>query len=127
MSVFLEVTTTCLSCSKPLYGRPDKKFCNAGCKNEYNNRLQRQERQDINKIDLILKHNRRILKQWLDSASSRKASKSELMQLGFHFEYYTHHYTNYKQDRYCFCYEYGYLPLEDEKYLVVKKKETITI
>ena len=123
MSEAVSITSTCLSCGKPLRGRLDKKFCDLACKNEYGNRLQRQERTEIRQIDLILKHNRRILKTWLDTFPSRWVSKTELMQEGFRFDYYTHHYTNYKKDQYVFCYDYGYLALGDGRCLVVRKKE----
>ena len=112
--------TSCLHCGKPLRGRIDKKFCDSGCKNEFNNRIHRQERHEISRIDLILKHNRRALKECLGAFPSRRVSETELLQRGMRFEYYTHHYVNARQDRYCFCYDYGYLMLGEGRYLVVK-------
>ena len=122
MPGIVDISNTCRSCGRPLSGRLDKKFCDPGCKNEYNNRLQRQERREINHIDLIVKHNRRILKQSLGTESRRKVAKTELMQRGLRFEYHTHHYTNHRKDQYVFCYDYGYLVLKDGKCLVVKSK-----
>jgi hypothetical protein len=126
MPVAVTIPTTCLSCGKPLKGRLDKKFCDSGCKNEYNNRLQRQERSAIHQIDQILKHNRRVLKKCLDAFPNRKVQKTELMQAGLRFEYYTHHYTNHRNDRYCFCYDYGYLELGEGQCLVVRSKTSTT-
>ncbi|MDP4215026.1 MAG: hypothetical protein Q8927_02415 [Bacteroidota bacterium] len=90
-----QTATLCFNCGKPIHGRADKKFCHSGCKNDYNNRLQRQERAAISDIDLILKHNRRILKEFLGEASTKKIALLTLVQKGFRFEYCTHQYSNY--------------------------------
>ena len=52
-----------------------------------------------------------------------KANKEKLQRLGFQFKYFTHTYTNKKGTIYYYCYEYGYLPLENDWYLIVKAKE----
>jgi len=115
--------TTCLACNKIIRsGRPDKKYCNDGCRNDYNNRLMQAERAEIKGIDLILKHNRRILKEALNGDGSKKISREQLVKKGFRFDFHTHFYTNYKKDQYVFCYDYGYLHLNDDVCLVVKSK-----
>ena len=81
------------------------------------------ERAEIKVVDLILKHNRRILKEALNGESSLKLSRDQLVQKGFRFNFHTHFYTNYKKDQYVFCYDYGYLNLNDDVCLVVKSKE----
>jgi hypothetical protein len=115
------ISPTCLTCGKPLRGRTDKKFCDAGCKNEHNNRLQHEEREAIKAIDRVLKHNRRVLKQWLGANHHKVVSMAELMQSGLRFDYYTHHHTNQRDEQYVFCYDYGYLPLIRGKCLLVKR------
>jgi hypothetical protein len=52
-----------------------------------------------------------------------KCPKKKLADAGFNFQYYTHQYTNKKGNIYFFVYEYGYLPLEGEWILVVRRKE----
>lgn len=86
----------------------DKRFCHNGCKNEFNNCLQREERIETNPIDQILKHNRRILKACLGKERSRRIAKEELLASGFRFDYYTHHQTNGWKQQYTFCYDFGY-------------------
>jgi hypothetical protein len=49
----------------------------------------------------------------------KKISREQLALLGFVFSYYTHCYTNKKGGRYLFCYDYGWLDLNDSV-LVVK-------
>lgn len=75
-------------------------------------------------INNTLKKNRRILEDLLPgSEETAKANKEKLQQLGFQFKYHTHAYTNQKGNTYYFCYEYGYLPLENDWFLVVKRKK----
>jgi hypothetical protein len=122
MSVSATILSTCLFCGKPLRGRIDKKFCDTGCKNEHNNRLLREERAAMKPIDMILKHNRRVLRHCLDADHTRVVPGKELLQAGLRLEYYTHHFTNQHSDQYVFCYDYGYLVLPDGHYLVVRGK-----
>jgi len=114
------ISPTCLTCGKPLRGRTDKKFCDPGCKNEHNNRLQREEREAIKAVDRILKHNRRVLRRCLGDHITRQVAAKTFLQMGFRFDYFTHHFTNQQSHRYVFCYDYGYLMLGDGRCLVVK-------
>ena len=84
------ISPTCLTCGKPLRGRTDKKFCDAGCKNEHNNRLQHEEREAIKSIDRIPKLNRQVLKRWLGERTTRLGSTNGLLHAGFRFDYHTH-------------------------------------
>jgi len=120
MHATVTISPTCLTCGKPLRGRTDKKFCDTGCKNEHNNRLQHEEREAIKSIDRILKHNRRVLKQWLGECSTRLVSTKGLLHAGFRFDYHTHQFINRQSDHYVFCYDYGYLSLGDGRCLIVK-------
>lgn len=113
----------CLACNKPLHGRTDKKFCNDYCRNAYNNALKSVNAPVIRNINSTLLKNRRILEGILGEEETKKVSGEKLLQQGFQFKYATHTYTNKKGDVYVFCYEYGYLPLENDFYLVVKRNE----
>ena len=44
-------------------------------------------------------------------------------QKGFDFDYHTSMYTTKAGATYLFCYEYGYLPIEGDMMVLVKKKE----
>ena len=70
----------------------------------------------------VLKKNRRILEELIGNEEMTKHPKSKFTSKGFDFGYYTHQYINKKGNIYFFCYEYGYLPLEGEWYLIVKRK-----
>ena len=104
---------TCPECGEKIIGRADKKFCSDQCRNTYNNRLNSDTSNTVRNINNILRKNRRIL-QDLDT----------LLTNGFNFTYHTHTYTTQKGDIYYFCYEQGYLFLEDKNlYLLVENKD----
>lgn len=113
----------CLACGKTLQGRADKKFCNDYCRNAYNNGLKTTNNSLVRTINNALLRNRRILESLLGENEMTKTTKERLVQQGFLFKYNTHTYSNKKGNVYFFCYEYGYLPLEHDWYLLVKRKE----
>jgi hypothetical protein len=114
---------TCASCGKKLQGRADKKFCNDYCRNAYNNNLKSGNSLLVRNINNALLKNRRVLEMILGNEEMTKTTKAKLLEKGFQFKFITHNYTNKKGNVYFFCYEYGYLPLENEWYLIVKRKE----
>ena len=117
-------TKTCLLCEKPLRGRSDKKFCDDYCRAAYNNDLKSAANNNIRNVNNALGKNRRILESLLpDGEQMVKANRDKLLHLGFQFKYMTHTYTNQKGNVYHFCYEYGYLPLENNWFLIVKRNE----
>jgi hypothetical protein len=117
-------TKNCLACDKPLKGRADKKFCDDYCRNAYNNQLKSFSNNNIRNINNTLTKNRRILESLLpETEETAKANKEKLQRLGFNFKYITHTYITKTGKTYLYCYEYGYLPLENDWYLIVKRKE----
>ncbi|MDP4262461.1 MAG: hypothetical protein Q8941_08015 [Bacteroidota bacterium] len=114
----------CLTCGKTLKGRPDKKFCDSGCRNSYNNRLKSEGTNFVRNVNNALLKNRRILERLLPTGEkTARANKEKLQELGFQFNYLTHFIKNNRGAVYCFCYEYGYLPLGGDWYLIVKRKD----
>ncbi|WP_225874824.1 hypothetical protein [Pedobacter hiemivivus] len=115
------ITRLCLDCGSPLHGRIDKKFCDDQCRSSYNNKIKAENNGMIKSVNLILKRNRDILEK-LNPAKETKVSGSKLMASGFNFNYHTHSYDNYKGNKICtFCYEYGYIRLLNDEYLLVKE------
>src|SRR5436190_980712 len=108
----LTVPKTCLTCSKTIRGRSDKKFCDDFCRNSFNNQLKSDRNNLVRNINGVLRKNRRILEELMDSrADTVKTNREKLLQLGFEFNHFTHIYSNRKGSIYYFCYEFGYLPL----------------
>ncbi len=118
------ISRLCLNCKKPVKGRTDKKFCDDYCRNNYNNQLKSNTINLVRNINNALGKNRRILDSlFTEGEGMAKTNKNKLLQKGFQFKYLTHTYTNKKGDTYFFCYDIGYLPLESDWYLLVKRKE----
>jgi hypothetical protein len=109
---------TCLECSEEFSGRTDKKFCSDMCRNAYNNMLNSDASNLVRNINNILRKNRRILLD-LNPQGKTKVSRSRLLEKGFDFNYFTGIYTTQKGSVYYFCYEQGYLPLENDYYFLV--------
>ena len=112
----------CLACSKPVKGRTDKKFCDDYCRNNYNNQLKSDTTNLVRNINNALGKNRRILEAFLGKEDMIKTVKDKLLEKGFQFKYITHTFTNKKGNIYFFCYNIGYLPLDNDWYLLVKRK-----
>lgn len=113
---------TCLDCGEVLRGRADKKFCDDQCRSNYNNKLKADDTKEVKKINAILFKNRKILAR-LTPDGKAKVSKAKLLKSEFNFNYHTHSYTTSKGAIYYFCYEYGYLALEQDWYLIVQNQE----
>ena len=113
----------CLSCQKALKGRIDKKFCDDNCRNNYNN-IQNSDRNNfVRSINTILRKNRKILEELLpEGERTMNVPKQKLRERGYDFNYQTNQLQTQK-GIYMFCYEYGFLPLENDWLLLVKKKE----
>lgn len=115
-----------MACGDPLKGRIDKKFCNDYCRNNFNNLRKSNGNYSsyIRNINNTLLKNRKVLESILPTTEeTAKANKEKLLRLGFHFKYLTHTYTTKSGKTYSYCYDYGYLPLENDWYLVVKNKD----
>ena len=116
----------CLACDKTLRGRVDKKFCDDYCRSNYNNLQKATNKPDayVKQVNNTLLKNRKILAEVLtDKEEMAKTTLDKLTQKGFVFKYHTHTYKNKKEQTYFFCYDYGYLPLSENWFLVVKRKE----
>ncbi|HET8572317.1 MAG TPA: DUF2116 family Zn-ribbon domain-containing protein [Edaphocola sp.] len=113
----------CLYCGKVIKGRIDKKFCDDFCRNSYNNEHNSDANNLMRNINNILRKNRRILKSCIPPHSETiKTKRDHLLQKGYQFPYHTHFYETQKGQVYTFCYEYGFLPLEQDIFLIVHRK-----
>lgn len=110
----------CLECGEKIFGRSDKKFCNDGCRNNYNNNQKKDSTNLMRNINNILRKNCRILDE-INVDGKAKTTKSKLTALGFNFNYITQIITYKNGSTYQFVYNNGYLFLENEWILLVKK------
>ena len=108
----------CINCGETIIGRSDKKFCSDQCRYMFNNKIKRQNEKLILDINKTLRKNRKILKKF--NPEGKTTIRTEyLVKLGFDFRYFTHTFKTKNNNEYRFCYEYGYLNLDDEKTLIV--------
>lgn len=110
----------CLECGEPVKGRVDKKFCDDQCRSNYNNKANSDTTAEMRNINNVLRKNRRILETIVHADGKGKISKSKLLDKGFNFKYFTQTYTTQKGTVYKLCYDYGYLPIENDFYMIVK-------
>lgn len=117
----MEKKRTCPVCGDNILGRIDKKFCSDQCRAEFYNRNNKDWSNNMRKINSILRRNRRILAA-LNPDGKTKTSRQRLVENGFNFSYFTNTYVTRTGNIYYFCYEQGYLPLEDNFVALVSRE-----
>ena len=115
----------CQECGTDIYGRVDKKFCSDQCRNTYNNRTQAVQNKYIRKVNYILRKNRRIMEELISNTDKnvKRVKRSDLLDKGFNFDYYTNIYSTKTNNYYYFSYEYGYNVLEEGYLAIVLRDE----
>lgn len=114
----------CECCGDPITGRSDKRYCSDYCRNTAHNATNRDGSNYMRKVNNILRRNRRILGRF-NPTGKAKVLGTVLMEEGFNFAYYTNVYETKKGMRYFFCYDQGYLKLEDGWYALVERQEYV--
>jgi predicted nucleic acid-binding Zn ribbon protein len=110
----------CLECNEKIIGREDKKFCSDGCRNAYNNKINKDSTNLMRNVNNKLRKNYRILTD-LNPDGKAKTTRTKLLSKGFDFEFFTSIYTTKTGNVYYFLYDQGYMCLENESYILVKK------
>ena len=110
----------CGHCGTALIGRTDKKFCSDQCRARAANQKKLEDRGErlMREINGALRRNRQVLHRF--SPEGKTTVRRQVLELaGFDFRHFTHLYRTKQGNTYYFCYDYGYLLLEDEKMLIV--------
>lgn len=113
-------TKNCLECGEKVIGRSDKKFCNDQCRNAYNNKLEVGNKNLVRNINNSLKKNYKILCE-TNTTGKVKTPKNTLDEKGFNFNLFTSIYNTKTGNQYFYCYDQGYLLLDNDQVLLVKK------
>lgn len=114
----------CKECGNKLLGRRDQKFCSDHCRNAFNNKMNEDANATVRRINAILRKNRRVLEK-LNPEGKKTVDGITLAEEGFNFHYFTNIYKTQKGSSYFFCYEYGYIKLENDQYMLVKKQDYV--
>ena len=112
---------TCLECGEKIVGREDKKFCSDGCRNTYNNKINKDSTNFMRNINNKLRKNYRILSE-INTEGKSKTTRAKLLSKGFDFEFFTNILETKTGNTYFFVYDQGYRTLEDDFYMLVKKE-----
>lgn len=111
----------CLECNDKIVGREDKKFCSDGCRNAYNNKMNKDSTNYMRNINNKLRKNYRILVE-LNLEGKTKTTRTKLLSKGFDFEFFTNLLQTKTGNTYYFLYDQGYMALENDYYILVKKE-----
>jgi hypothetical protein len=71
-----------------------------------------------------LRKNRRILAQ-LNPNGKKTVDGITLAEQGFNFHYFTNIYRTQKGSQYYFCYDFGYLKMDNDQYMLVQKQDYV--
>ena len=110
----------CLECGDKVVGRIDKKFCSDYCRNTYNNKVNKESKNLIRNINNRLRKNYKVLSE-LNKSGKTKVTRNKLYDRGFDFQLFTSIYTTKTGNIYYYIYDQGYLALENEYYLLIKR------
>jgi predicted nucleic acid-binding Zn ribbon protein len=111
----------CLECGEKIVGREDKKFCSDGCRNSYNNKINKDSTNYMRNVNNKLRKNYRILAE-SNPDGKAKITKTKLLSKGFDFDYFTNILNTNTGNTYHFIYDQGYRFLENDFYMLVKKE-----
>lgn len=114
---------TCLHCQKIIKGRTDKKFCDDYCRNIFNNQLKATTNNLVRNTNNILGKNRRIIESifFEEEINYIKIKKEILINNGFLFSYNTKSKKLAKGAYIYYCYDYAFLPISEEYYILIKE------
>ena len=111
----------CLECGEPFKGRSDKKYCSDYCRNSHNNKINTDSKNLIRNINNRLRKNYRVLTE-LNSSGKTKVIRNTLINHNFDFSLFTSIYTTKTGNVYYYIYDQGYLELDNDYFLLIKKE-----
>jgi hypothetical protein len=114
-------TKKCLECGDQIIGRVDKKFCTDYCRNSYNNKVNKESKNLIRNTNNRLRKNYKVLTE-LNASGKTKVTRTKLFDKGFDFNYFTSIYKTKTGNVYFYVYDQGYLSLENDYYLLIKRE-----
>ena len=112
---------TCLECGEKIVGREDKKFCSDGCRNTYNNKINKDSTNFMRNINNKLRKNYRILSE-INTEGKSKTTRAKILSKGLDYELFTNILETKTAYTYFFVYDQGHRTLEDDFYKLVKKE-----
>jgi hypothetical protein len=113
LSKYYAVERVCLDCGGKILGRSDKKFCSDQCRNNYNNRINRDTNNYVRNVHAQLRRNRKILADFYDDGHKR-IHRDALFALGYNFTFFTHVVETQDGVKWSYCFEYGFRNIDND-------------
>jgi predicted nucleic acid-binding Zn ribbon protein len=112
----------CPVCNSEVKGRKDKIYCSESCKSSQQYEKRTASDSFFFRVERQLKNNRKILKRY-NLTGYTTLRKEVLIEEGFNPHFFTHYWKNNKGQVYLFCFDYGFMEIEQQgkkKYLLVE-------
>ena len=74
-------------------------------------------------VNNILKKNRKILEGFIHHEKEITIHKNRIAEKGFQWTYHTHTSTNQSGITSFFCYEFGYIPIENQQLKIIRRSD----
>jgi len=114
----------CKECHEEMHGRRDKQFCSDYCRAQHFNNRNVEISNYMRRVNYTIRKNRSILSE-LNPRGKTKANKNKLIDAGLNFDYFTNVYRTQSGKVYYFCYDQGYLELENDFYALVVRENYV--
>lgn len=114
----------CKVCTEEIKGRRDKMYCSDHCRATHFNNRNASIHNYMRKVNYTIRKNRSIL-CGLNPEGKTKAHKLKLIDAGLNFDYFTNVYKTRSGKVYYFCYDQGYVELQDDYYALVVKEDYV--
>ncbi|HMS30566.1 MAG TPA: hypothetical protein PKD32_12005 [Saprospiraceae bacterium] len=111
----------CEICSSEIFGRSDKRFCSDSCRALFHQNEKRPLSALVKKTNKVLLNNYKILSLF-NPDGKKIINRDRLEHEGYSFEFMTQIITTKKGNQYTFCYDQGFMQLEDGKLILVKRE-----
>ena len=114
----------CKECGEEIQGRKDKQYCSDYCRAQQFNDRNAAYCNYMRRVNYTIRKNRKILSA-LNPEGKAKTHKMKLVDAGLNFDYFTNVYRTRKGKVYYFCYDQGYVELENDYYALVIKEDYV--
>lgn len=114
----------CKECREEIKGRRDKLYCSDYCRSQKFHRQNQDITNFMRRVNYTIRKNRSILSD-LNPKGKTKAHKHKLIDAGVNFDYFTNVYKTRSGKVYYFCYDQGYVQLEEDYYALVVREDYV--
>ena len=119
MEVIVKEKKFCPECGKEIIGRADKTFCSNACRNNHNNKVNKDSTNLMRNINNSLRKNYKILSE-LNVGEKTKVSKKDLMKKKFNFGNFTSILEAKTGNTYYIVYDLAFQELEGDVFFITK-------